>query len=157
MPNKMTPVHDESDPFDLERFVEAQAPVFQTALSELKAGRKRSHWMWFIFPQLSGLGHSPRAERYGLASLGEARADLAHQLLAPRLERCAEAVLLAPAPSLNAIFGSPDDMKFHSSMTIFALAANAGETAYRSNLERWLEGRLDPRTLDLIPPEERPF
>ncbi|MGH7082501.1 MAG: DUF1810 family protein, partial [Acetobacteraceae bacterium] len=73
------------------------------------------------------------------------------------LERCAEAVLLAPAPSLNAIFGSPDDMKFHSSMTIFALAANAGETAYRSNLERWLEGRLDPRTLDLIPPEERPF
>lgn len=152
----MTKMHDESDPFDLRRFVEAQAPVFATALGELKAGRKRSHWMWFIFPQLRGLGHSPMAERYALASLGEARAYLAHTLLGPRLERCAEAVLRAREPSLQVIFGTPDDLKFHSSMTIFALATNAGETLYRRNLERWLEGRFDPRTLALIPREERP-
>lgn len=145
------------DHFDLQRFVEAQAPVFETALNELRSGRKRSHWMWFIFPQISGLGRSPMAERYGLASLGEARAYLAHELLAPRLERCAKAVLPARAPSLNAILGSPDDMKFRSSMTIFALAANAEKTVYRSNLDRWLEGRLDQGTVDIIRQEERPF
>lgn len=146
---------NESDPFHLHRFVEAQAPVFEAALSELQRGRKRSHWMWFIFPQLCALGHSAMAQRYGLTSLAEARAYLAHPLLGLRLERCAQVVLAAQAPSLYAIFGSPDDMKFHSSMTIFALAAGAQQTVYRDNIDRWLEGRLDPRTLDLIPHQER--
>ncbi|MGH7071696.1 MAG: DUF1810 domain-containing protein [Acetobacteraceae bacterium] len=147
----------ESDPFHLHRFVEAQGPVFEAAMSELRRGHKRSHWMWFIFPQLRGLGRSAMAERYGLASLAEARAYLAHPLLGLRLERCAQAVLAAQAPSLYAIFGSPDDMKFHSSMTIFALAADARQTVYRDNIDRWLQGRLDRRTLDLMPHEERPI
>ena len=102
----------DADPFDLERFVTAQAPVFTTALAELKAGRKRSHWMWFIFPQLRGLGHSSTAFFYGISSLAEARAYLAHPLLGPRLEICTEAVLGIRDSTLNAIFGSPDDLKF---------------------------------------------
>ena len=145
-----------TEPFPLERFVKAQAPVFDIVLSELQGGRKRSHWMWFIFPQLRGLGHSPMAKLYGLASLAEARAYLAHGILGPRLERCAQAVLVAHASSLNVIFGSPDDMKFQSSMTIFALASGPGESIYRRNIEHWLQGELDTRTLDLLPREERP-
>ena len=139
----------EPDLFDLERFVTAQAPVFSATLDELKAGRKRSHWMWFVFPQLRGLGHSAMAEFYGIGSLNEARAYLAHPLLGPRLILCTETVLAVEGQSLHAIFGSPDDMKFCSSMTLFSLAAGEGESAFRQAIERYCEGRLDERTAAL--------
>src|SRR5437588_13113912 len=112
-----------TDPFDLERFVTAQEPIFDTVLSELQAGRKRSHWMWFGFPQLRGLGHSSMADYYGISSLAEARAYLAHPVLGPRLDLCTRTVLEIEAASLHAIFDSPDDMKFRSCATLFALAA----------------------------------
>src|SRR3954470_2345249 len=107
--------------FDRERFVTAQAPVFATALAELQAGQKRSHWMWFVFPQLRGLGRSAMARHYGVGSLAEARAYLAHPLLGPRLIECTCAVLAIEGRPLHAIFGSPDDVKFCSSMTLFSL------------------------------------
>jgi uncharacterized protein (DUF1810 family) len=138
-----------ADSFDLERFVTAQAPVFTTTLEEMRAGRKRSHWMWFIFPQLRGLGRSPTAEFYGLGSLDEARAYLAHPLLGPRLILCTETVLAVEGRSLHAIFGSPDDLKLCSSMTLFALAAGEGESAFRRALNRYCQGHLDERTVAL--------
>jgi uncharacterized protein (DUF1810 family) len=137
------------DPFDLERFVTAQAPVFSAVLDELKAGRKRSHWMWFIFPQLRGLGRSPTAEFYGLGSLDEARAYLAHPLLGPRLILCTETVLAVEGRSLHAIFGSPDDLKLCSSMTLCALAAGEGESVFRRALNRYCQGHLDEQTVAL--------
>ena len=112
-----------ADPFDLERFVTAQAAAFPAVLAELKAGRKRSHWMWFVFPQMRGLGHSAMATFYAICSLQEARAYLTHPMLGPRLELCVRTVLELENGSLHQIFGSPDDMKFQSSMTLFALAA----------------------------------
>ena len=114
-------MHD-ADPFHLERFVAAQAPVFPAVLAELRAGRKRGHWMWFVFPQLRGLGRSPTAEFYGIGSLDEARAYLAHPVLGPRLTLCTEALLAVEGRSLHAIFGSPDNLKFCSSMTLFSRA-----------------------------------
>ena len=139
----------EGDPFNLERFVTAQAPVFAAALDELKAGQKRSHWMWFVFPQLRGLGHSSMAQFYGIGSLNEARAYLAHPVLGPRLILCTEMVLAVEGRSLHAIFGSPDDMKFCSSMTLFALAAGKGESTFRRALDRYCDGGIDKRTLAL--------
>ncbi len=138
------------DPFDLERFVTAQAPVFQTALGELKAGQKRSHWMWFVFPQLRGLGRSSMAQFYGVGSLDEARAYLAHPLLGTRLKLCTQTVLAIKERSLHAIFGAPDDIKFHSSMTLFARAAADDDSAFRRALDRYCEGRMDERTLALL-------
>ena len=138
------------DPFDLERFVKAQASVFETALAELKAGRKRSHWMWFVFPQPRGLGQSSNAQFYGIGSLEEARAYLAHPVLGDRLRRCTEAVLAVEGRSLHDIFGSPDDMKFRSSMTLFALATPDEANLFRQALDRYCEGRLDPRTEALL-------
>lgn len=138
------------DPFDLERFMSAQAPVFETALAELTAGRKRGHWMWFIFPQLRGLGVSPTAQFYGLASLEEARAYLAHPVLGERLKRCTDAVLALRSGTLAAIFGSPDDLKFRSSMTLFACAAGAEGAPFRAALDRFCDGREDERTLALL-------
>jgi len=139
----------DADPFNLERFVSAQAPVFSAALDELKAGRKRSHWMWFIFPQLRGLGHSSTAQFYGISSLDEARVYLAHPVLGPRLRRCTEAVLAVEGRSLHVIFGSPDDLKFCSSMTLFALAAGEEESLFRQALARYREDRVDERTVAL--------
>lgn len=133
---------------DLTRFVEAQAPVHETALAELRAGHKRSHWMWFVFPQLAGLGTSPTARVYGIAGLDEARAYLAHPVLGPRLLACTRAVLGLEGRSLHAIFGSPDDLKFRSSMTLFDRAGS--EPVFREALERYCEGRPDPRTLELL-------
>ena len=138
------------DPFDLKRFVKAQAPIFETALGELKAGQKRSHWMWFVFPQLRGLGRSSMAQFYGLGSLDEARAYLAHSLLGRRLNLCTETVLAIKERSLHAIFGAPDDMKFQSSMTLFARAAGDEESAFRRALDRYCQGRMDERTLALL-------
>ena len=139
-----------AEPLDLERFVTAQKPVFETVLAELRAGRKRSHWMWFIFPQLAGLGRSSTAQFYGIASLDEARAYLAHKLLGPRLELCTRTVLASESPSLHAIFGSPDDLKFRSCMTLFSRATDDPENLFRQALHRWCDGRPDEQTLALI-------
>lgn len=141
-----------ADPFDLDRFVQAQAPVIDQVRRELAAGQKRSHWMWFVFPQLRGLGHSAMAQRYGIASLAEARAYLAHPVLGPRLRDCAALMNAVPGRSAHDILGSPDDMKFQSSMTLFALAAPA-EPAFAAVLDRFYGGTRDARTLAALPSE----
>lgn len=140
----------QGDSFDIQRFILAQAPIFDTVLEELQAGYKQSHWMWYLFPQLRGLGHSPTAEFYGLASLDEATAYLNHPLLGMRLKLCTGTVLHVKAPSLQAIFGSPDDMKFKSCMTLFSIAVGNSENIFSQNLHRWCDGGLDERTLELI-------
>ncbi len=137
-----------AQPYDLERFVTAQAPIYEIALKELSAGRKQSHWMWFIFPQLRGLGHSAMADHFGLQSLEEAKAFLRHPTLGPRLEAAITALSSSPGASLHAVFGSPDDLKFRSSMTLFAHAAPQGP--FWSALRRWCEGRVDERTTALL-------
>jgi uncharacterized protein (DUF1810 family) len=142
----------QSKSFDLQRFVSAQDPVLETVLKELRAGRKRTHWIWFIFPQLRGLGRSSTAQFYGIASLDEARAYLAHPLLGPRLDLCTETVLASSAASLHAMFGTPDDMKFQSSMTLFALTTPATDSVFRRALDRWCEGKMDAGTQALIAP-----
>ena len=139
-----------NDAFNLERFATAQKPIFKAALDELKAGRKRTHWMWFIFPQLRGLGSSPTAQFYGIASLAEARAYLTHPVLGPRLVACTEAVLATKGKSLQEIFGSPDDIKFRSSMTLFALASNDDGSLFRRALDAHCARRMDDRTVDLL-------
>jgi uncharacterized protein (DUF1810 family) len=139
-----------ADTFDLERFVTAQAAVFPAVLAELKAGRKRTQWIWFVFPLLRGLGHSSMATFYGIGSLHEARAYLAHPLLGPRLELCTRTVLDLENGSLHQIFGSPDDMKFQSSMTLFALAAADPASLFYKTLDRWCGGTLDAQTLRLL-------
>jgi uncharacterized protein (DUF1810 family) len=139
-----------SDPFNLERFVAAQGPVLNTVLAELAAGRKQSHWMWFIFPQLRGLGHSSMAQFYGIASLDEGRAYLAHPLLGSRLTLCTEAMLEIEGRSLNDILGSPDDMKFCSSMTLFSIVADSDACPFRRALNRFCGGRIDDRTSAIL-------
>lgn len=134
----------------LTRFVEAQRDVYEAARRELQDGRKRSHWMWFVFPQMRGLGRSAMADHYGVASLAEARAYLRHPVLGPRLRDCARLVLEADAPNLRAIFGSPDDLKFASSMTLFEAAAGADEDVFARVLDRWCGGERDARTLELL-------
>jgi uncharacterized protein (DUF1810 family) len=135
-----------NDPYDLDRFLVAQAGVYGQVLTELAAGVKRSHWMWFIFPQLKGLGASAMAHRFGLGSLDEARAYLAHEVLSARLEQCTELVIQSHALSLHELFGSPDDLKFRSSMTLFAHAARA-DSMYHAALTRWCSGAEDPSTV----------
>ncbi|MGZ6016403.1 MAG: DUF1810 domain-containing protein [Phenylobacterium sp.] len=139
-----------ADPFELKRFVDAQAGVIDRALAELNAGRKASHWMWFVFPQLKGLGRSPTALHYGIGSLDEGRAYLAHPVLGPRLQAAAQAAFAAPAASLHALFGSPDDLKFVSSMTLFEKAEGGQGGIYAQALDRWAGGRRDPQTLALL-------
>ncbi|MBV8334971.1 MAG: DUF1810 domain-containing protein [Alphaproteobacteria bacterium] len=145
-----------ADPFDLERFMAAQEPVFDTVVSELRAGHKRSHWMWFVFPQLRGLGRSSTARRYGIGSLTEARAYLAHPILGSRLQLCTRMVVESEAASLHAIFGSPDDIKFRSCATLFALAIGEGENVFQRALDRWCGGRRYEQTLALIGDKQRP-
>ena len=135
----------DQDPFALSRFVDAQAGTVEKALAELRAGRKRSHWMWFVFPQVAGLGSSPMAQRYAIASLDEARAYLAHPVLGGRLRECTQAALAAPG-SAHAVFGSPDDMKFRSCLTLFARAA-PGEALFRDAIARFYGGQEDAKTL----------
>jgi len=144
-----------ADPFDLERFVTAQTPVFAAVISELEAGHKQSHWMWFVFPQLRGLGHSSMATFYGLASRSEARAYLAHKVLGQRLELCTRTVLGHSDKSLHQIFGSPDDLKFQSCMTLFALTAGDPESAFYKALDQYCGGILDPQTLKLLDADGR--
>jgi uncharacterized protein (DUF1810 family) len=138
------------DPFDLDRFVMAQAPLFDLALAELIGGRKLTHWMWFIFPQLRGLGRSSMAHRYGIGSLDEARAYLAHPVLGQRLRECVTAVLDCGEMDLGVIFGSPDDMKFISSMTLFSLASDADQSLFADALTTFSHGDRDERTLTLL-------
>ncbi len=152
-----------SDPFDLQRFLAAQAAVHAQALAELRQGRKRSHWMWFVFPQLRGLGSSEMAQHYGVSGLAEARAYLAHPVLGARLLDCTEAVLALEGRDLRAIFGSPDDLKFVSSMTLFSLAAERRPNPFAEAIERLCGGSVDQRTLallrergDLTPAPHRP-
>jgi len=141
------------DPFELTRFVTAQEGVIEQALRELRAGVKRGHWMWFIFPQLQGLGHSAMAQRYAIHSAEEARAYLAHEVLGPRLQACCEALLDAGRddPTLTALgaLGSPDDLKLRSSMTLFALTAD-DDAPYRAVLDRYYGGHEDERTVALL-------
>jgi uncharacterized protein (DUF1810 family) len=138
-----------ADPFDLQRFVEAQAPVYAQVCAELRAGRKASHWMWFVFPQLAGLGHSTMAARYAISSRDEARAYLAHPVLGPRLRACTGLVLQAKDLSAYDIFGRPDELKFQSSMTLFAAVADDPEI-FDAALAKYFGGRRDVRTLELL-------
>ena len=131
---------------DLQRFVAAQEPVFAQVCRELAAGEKRSHWMWFVFPQIAGLGHSPTARRFAIASQDEARAYLAHPLLGPRLRQCVTLVNAVEGRSAHDIFGSPDDVKFRSSMTLFAAAASDREI-FLAALQKYYGGAPDPLTL----------
>ena len=134
---------------ELDRFVEAQNPVYMQVCAELAAGAKRSHWMWFVFPQLRGLGHSAMAVRYGLASAAEACAYWQHPLLGARLKECTQLVLAVQNKSLFEIFGQPDDMKFRSCMTLFAHCA-AGEPVFLEALARYCASQQDERTLALL-------
>lgn len=134
------------DPFDLARFVAAQAPLIDQVRGELRRGLKRSHWMWFVFPQLRGLGRSPTALRYGIASLDEAQAYLAHPVLGPRLLECTALMNQVPGRTAREILGSPDDLKFRSCMTLFGLAAPE-EPLFRQALEQFFEGSPDPLTM----------
>jgi uncharacterized protein (DUF1810 family) len=134
--------------FDLSRFVEAQAPVYAEALAELKRGHKESHWMWFVFPQLAGLGRSPMAQHYAIGSLAEARAYLAHQLLGQRLIECTQAILAHRHLTAEAIFGPVDAIKLRSSLTLFE-AAGAQEP-FDAALHLFFGGARDPATLALL-------
>jgi uncharacterized protein (DUF1810 family) len=138
-----------SDKFDLQRFVDAQAGVYAGVVGELRAGRKRSHWIWFIFPQIAGLGSSATAARYAISSLDEARAYLRHDVLGPRLRECTRLVNAVQNRSLGEIFGSPDDMKVRSSMTLFARAADENGD-FVALLARYCDGQEDPLTLQRL-------
>ena len=138
-----------NDRYDLQRFVDAQAGVYQQACAELRAGRKQSHWMWFVFPQIRGLGSSPMAMRYAISGMEEARAYLGHVVLGPRLRECSRIVVEAQGRTVGEIFGYPDDLKFHSSVTLFA-AASAEESVFAQALERFFAGERDAATLDRL-------
>jgi uncharacterized protein (DUF1810 family) len=137
------------DPHHLARFLQAQEPVYRQVLDELRAGRKRSHWIWFIFPQLAGLGHSAMAQRYAIASLAEARAYLADPVLGARLRECSELVLAIEDRPVQDIFGSPDDVKFRSCMTLFN-RADPGEAVFARCLRKYFDGEEDSQTLRLL-------
>ncbi|WP_072805514.1 DUF1810 domain-containing protein [Rhodococcoides yunnanense] len=135
--------------YDLERFVDAQDPVWRTVRAELKAGRKETHWMWFVFPQLAGLGLSATAQRFGIADLIEAQLYLSHEVLGPRLQNAAALVEKTEGKTVEQIFGYPDNLKLHSSVTLFA-EAGPDVTVFRRVLEKYFDGKPDERTLDLL-------
>lgn len=137
------------DPFDLQRFVDAQDRVYDRVLAELRAGAKRSHWIWFIFPQLSGLGSSSTAKLFGIESVEEARALLAHPVLGPRLRECTRLVASIEGRSVEEVFGWPDNLKVRSSMTLFAQATD-DNADFLGVLEKFYAGQQDTRTLDLL-------
>ncbi|WP_132516747.1 DUF1810 domain-containing protein [Rhizobium sp. BK376] len=138
-----------SDSHDLDRFVTAQSGVYDQALAELSAGRKRTHWMWFVFPQFAGLGHSTMSQRYAIESIAEAKAYLAHPVLGARLRQCVEAMLSVKAKSAHDILGYPDDLKFRSSMTLFSSVAGHG-SPFAQAIDRFFEGEPDRKTLELV-------
>jgi uncharacterized protein (DUF1810 family) len=137
------------DRYNLERFVDAQAPVFDQVLAELHVGRKRSHWMWFIFPQILGLGSSEMARYYAISGRREAEAYLQHKLLGPRLRQCTELVNQVSGRAIEEIFGYPDNLKFRSSVTLFERIA-AGEQAFVTALEKYFDGKPDSATLERL-------
>lgn len=138
-----------ADPHGLNRFLQAQEDDYARALSEIRGGRKRSHWMWYIFPQYDGLGFSPTSRHYAIRSLAEARAYLGHPVLGPRLLECAEAALAVDARLASEVFGSPDDMKLRSCATLFALVSPAG-SVFERLLDKYFKGERDDRTLGLL-------
>jgi uncharacterized protein (DUF1810 family) len=140
-----------ADPYDLARFVAAQEPVYDTVLAELRAGQKRTHWVWFVFPQLGELGRSPTAKRYGIASRNEAVAYLAHDVLGPRLRECARLVGSAPERPIDLVLGPVDALKLRSSMTLFADVAE-DDRDFVAVLNRCYGGERDPVTLRLLNP-----
>jgi uncharacterized protein (DUF1810 family) len=135
--------------YDLERFITAQEPVYEQVLAELRDGRKRGHWMWFIFPQLVGLGHSSTARYFAIKSREEARKYLAHPVLGARLHECTEALVAVPDSSISEILGFPDDLKFRSSMTLFSEMSEPG-SVFAVALERFCGGEPDGQTLQLL-------
>ena len=135
--------------FDLERFVTAQEPVYAQALAEIRSGRKRSHWMWFIFPQVQGLGWSSMSQRFAISGLDEARAYLQHPVLGPRLVECMQAVLQITGKSAEDILGSPDDMKLRSCATLYA-AVSPPESVFQQVLDRYFDGQRDEQTLSRL-------
>lgn len=148
-------MHNPDDPFDLSRFVSAQeeSGVYECALAEIKGGQKRTHWMWFLFPQIEGLGYSPAARRYAIKSIEEAYAYLRHPVLGPRLRECAEAAVQAAAAggrSALQIFGSPDDLKLKSCATLFAAAEPDPDSVFRRLLARYFDAEPDARTLQRL-------
>ena len=138
-----------NDPFDLNRFVEAQAAVYRQALAEIRAGRKRSHWMWFIFPQIAGLGSSPASKHFAIKSRAEAEAYLAHPVLGVRLLECTGALLALQAHSASEVFGPPDDLKLKSSMTLFA-GVSAPRSIFERVLDTFFAGQRDANTVRLM-------
>lgn len=147
--NKAGAKGPDTDPFALARFVEAQEATYATALAEIRRGAKRKHWMWFIFPQLAGLGRSPMAQRYAISSLVEARAYLAHPILGPRYRECVGALQDLTTANAEAAFGSVDAMKLKSSLTLFS-AASPGHSLFTAALDRWFDGERDRGTLDSL-------
>jgi uncharacterized protein (DUF1810 family) len=147
--NATGPKHAPLDPYNLERFVLAQSSIFGQVLSELRAGTKMSHWMWFIFPQIGGLGRSPVSIEYAISGRSEARAYLQHPLLGPRLKECTRLVLLVEGRSAGKIFGSPDDIKFRSSMTLFA-EVSPDDDIFEKALQKYFSGAPDRMTLDRL-------
>ena len=137
-----------TDLFDLDRFLRAQDPVFRDVLAELARGRKQSHWMWFVFPQVAGLGFSAMSQRYAIGSRTEAEAYLAHPVLGPRLIECTRLVLAVEGRTINAILGAPDDAKFRSSMTLFGVVSD--EAAFDEALARYFGGEHDGATLEIL-------
>ena len=134
--------------FDLERFVTAQAPLYSRVVAELAAGRKQSHWMWFIFPQVTGLGFSAMAQRYAIGSRAEAEAYLAHPILGSRLLECTRLVLNVSGETIHAILGSPDDVKFRSSMTLFDAVSD--QPVFAEAIAKYYAGEKDQATLDIL-------
>ncbi|SHH98333.1 DUF1810 domain-containing protein [Bradyrhizobium erythrophlei] len=137
-----------TDRFDLQRFVDAQAPVYPRVLAELRQGRKQTHWMWFIFPQIAGLGHSPMAQRFAIDSRAEALAYLGHGVLGSRLRECTALVNAVEGRTINEILGSPDDLKFRSSMTLFG--AVSSEALFAQAIAKFYGGVVDQQTMDLL-------
>ena len=140
---------DHNDPFNLRRFVSAQEKIYGDVLAELRSGQKRTHWMWFIFPQIDGLGYSPTSKHYAIKSKEEARQYLNHPVLGGRLLECAEIVLDIKGRSASEIFGSPDDLKLKSSMTLFASVTNP-ESVFARVLDKYFYGQRDSKTLNLL-------
>ncbi|MDT7764198.1 MAG: hypothetical protein QOC63_3618 [Mycobacterium sp.] len=138
-----------ADQFDLQRFVDAQDRCYDAVLGELRSGKKRSHWIWFVFPQLRGLGRSPTAVRYGISSLDEARAYLGHDVLGPRLRECTRLVARIDGRSADEIFGRPDNLKVASSMTLFARATD-DDAEFRAVLDKLYNGEDDPATVERL-------
>jgi uncharacterized protein (DUF1810 family) len=146
-----TPTPEQNSAFDLSRFLFAQEDVYDTVISELRRGRKETHWMWFVFPQLDGLGHSVMARRYAIRSIEEAKAYLEHPVLGPRLLECCQALISLQGKTAAQIFGDPDDLKLRSSMTLFSRVPDApGE--FTEVLEHYFGGREDQRTLEMLTP-----